>query len=211
MPPTKRCRSCGRAPVRVMLRPHRTNPNQRRLSMHIRRTFTITGIAAAALLLSACQSAMKAPAAATPAPAAAPAAAAPPPAWQQGRTAEQASSKLAPLAGKLVATPAADIPLASFKLPPGFKAEVWATGMPGVRAMARGARRQDLRRHARHRPRVRGHRRRRAAHEPRGGGQADAAGRRGGGAQRRAVRDGDRQGAALRRHRGEPDAWRRWT
>ena len=38
----------------------------------------------------------------------------------------------------MTATPVADIPIASFKLPPGFKAEVWASGMPGARAMARG-------------------------------------------------------------------------
>ncbi len=73
-----------------------------------------------------------------PAAAAAPAPAAAPPAWQQGRRPEQASSTLAPLPGKLTATPASEIPLASYKLPPGFKAEVWATGMPGARAMTRG-------------------------------------------------------------------------
>ncbi len=38
----------------------------------------------------------------------------------------------------MTATPASDIPVANFKLPPGFKAEVWATGIPGGRAMARG-------------------------------------------------------------------------
>ena len=100
----------------------------------------ITLAAAASLSLIACQStstttpAPVAPAAAAPAAAAA----APPPAWQQGRTSDQAASKLAPHAGRLTATPATEIPLSSFKLPPGFKAEVWATGMPGARAMARG-------------------------------------------------------------------------
>lgn len=83
------------------------------------------------------------PQATAPAPAAAPAAspaaaAAPPPAWQQGRSADQANSRLAPLAGRMTATPANEIPVASFKLPPGFKAEIWAAGMPGARAMARG-------------------------------------------------------------------------
>ena len=72
-----------------------------------------------------------------PAPAAA-APAAPPPAWQQGRTADQAGSKLAPHAGRLTATPASELPIDKLKLPPGFKAEVWATGIPGGRAMARG-------------------------------------------------------------------------
>jgi glucose/arabinose dehydrogenase len=90
---------------------------------------------AAALMLAACQSPPATPTAAAPAPAAAPAA--PAPAWQQGRLPSQAGSTLAPVAGKLTVTPASDIPLASFKLPPGFKAEIWATGMPGARAMAR--------------------------------------------------------------------------
>jgi glucose/arabinose dehydrogenase len=81
-------------------------------------------------LLSACQTA-------PPAAPAAPAAAAAPPAWQQGRTPAQASSTLAPVAGKLTVTPASEIPIQNFKLPPGFKAEIWATGMPGARAMAR--------------------------------------------------------------------------
>lgn len=93
-----------------------------------------TTLALATLSLAGCQS-MNPPAAA-PAVAAAPAAAAAP-AWQQGRTPDQAGSTLAPVAGKLTATPASEIPLASFKLPPGFKAEIWATGMPGARAMAR--------------------------------------------------------------------------
>ncbi len=74
-------------------------------------------------------------ASAAPAPAAA--AAAPAPAWQQGRPADLATSKLAPHAGKLTATPISDIPLNNLKLPPGFKAEIWSHGTPGVRAMAR--------------------------------------------------------------------------
>ena len=64
--------------------------------------------------------------------------AAPPPAWKQGMNADMANSTLAPLAGKLTATPAADIPLNKLKLPPGFKAEIWSTGTPGIRAMSRG-------------------------------------------------------------------------
>ena len=97
--------------------------------------FARTLLAAAAVLsLAACQSMRP-----TAAPVAAAAAAAPPPVWQQGRGAEQASSRLAPVAGKLTATPPSEIPLASYKLPPGFKAEIWASGMPGARAMVRGA------------------------------------------------------------------------
>ena len=62
----------------------------------------------------------------------------PPPAWQQGRQADMADSKLAPHAGKLTATPASAIPVQNLQLPPGFKAEIWSTGTPGNRAMARG-------------------------------------------------------------------------
>ena len=86
------------------------------------------------VVLSGCQST----APKTVAPVAAAPAAAPPPAWQQGRTAAQATSPLAPLAGKLTVTPAADIQLSKLKLPPGFKIELWSTGTPGVRAMSRG-------------------------------------------------------------------------
>ena len=102
-------------------------------------------IAASLLGLAACQSATTTsskpatPAPATPAaPAAAAAPAAPAPAWQQGRSADQATSKLAPHPGRNTVTPVSEIPIDKFKLPPGFKAEIWASGMPGARAMARG-------------------------------------------------------------------------
>ncbi len=71
----------------------------------------------------------------TAAPAAAPA---PPPAWKQGMPESMAKSTLAPLPGKLVATKAADVPIDKIKLPPGFKVEVWADGIPGGRAIAEG-------------------------------------------------------------------------
>ncbi len=82
-----------------------------------------------------------APAAAKPAPAtAAPAAkpAAPPPAWQQGRPAALANSTLAPVAGRMTATPPTEIAVDKLQVPPGFKVELWAHGMPGARAMVRG-------------------------------------------------------------------------
>ncbi len=59
------------------------------------------------------------------------------PAWQQGRSAALASSTLSPVPGKMTATPPTDIPLDRLKLPAGFKVELWAHGMPGVRAMSR--------------------------------------------------------------------------
>jgi len=52
--------------------------------------------------------------------------------------ASMASSTLAPLAGKMTVTPADQIPINRIKLPPGFKVEIWATGLPGGRAMAMG-------------------------------------------------------------------------
>lgn len=59
------------------------------------------------------------------------------PAWQQGRAQDLAASPLAPHAARLTAVPAAEIPLNTLKLPPGFKIELWASGMPGIRAMSR--------------------------------------------------------------------------
>jgi len=59
-----------------------------------------------------------------------------PPAWHQGKPPAQAESKLAPHAGKMTETPASEIPIDKLKLPAGFKAEIWASGMPGGRAMA---------------------------------------------------------------------------
>lgn len=78
-------------------------------------------------------------AAAQPAPAAAPAPAPQPQAWQQGRPASMADSRLAPLPGKNTVTAATDIPLDKLSLPPGFKIEIWSTGTPGIRAISRGA------------------------------------------------------------------------
>ena len=72
------------------------------------------------------------------APAAAVKPAAPPPAWQQGRSAALANSTLAPVAGRMTATPPSDIAIDKLQVPPGFKIELWAHGMPGARAMVRG-------------------------------------------------------------------------
>ena len=64
--------------------------------------------------------------------------AAPPPAWKQGMSDKMKDSKLAPNAGKNTETPASEIPMDKLNVPKGFKVELWATGMPGGRAMARG-------------------------------------------------------------------------
>ncbi|MFC3127354.1 PQQ-dependent sugar dehydrogenase [Pseudoroseomonas globiformis] len=61
-----------------------------------------------------------------------------PPAWAQGRTGAQANSPLAPHAPRLTATPVERIPVNNIRLPEGFRAELWASGMPGARMMTRG-------------------------------------------------------------------------
>lgn len=63
------------------------------------------------------------------------AAPAPVPGWAVGRP---AGSTLAPHAPKLTATPLADVPVGAIRVPPGFKVEVYAHGMPGARMMAEG-------------------------------------------------------------------------
>ncbi len=128
----------------------------------------------------------------------------PPPAWHQGKPPAMADSKLAPLAGRKTETPASEIPIDKLKLPKGFKAEIWATGLPGGRAMALGDDGQEVYVGTRGIGRVyevtdEGDKRTRA----RGGRQADAALRRRH-AERLALRVRDRQGAALRRHREQP-------
>ena len=65
-------------------------------------------------------------------------AAAPQPAWKQGIETGRQAPTLAPNAGKLTVTAPADIPIDRIKLPPGFKVEIWASGLPGGRAMAQG-------------------------------------------------------------------------
>ena len=62
------------------------------------------------------------------------------PGWKQGMSDAQASSPLAPHAAKMTVTPESEIPVSSLKAPPGFKVEIWASGMPGVRHMTRGDR-----------------------------------------------------------------------
>lgn len=64
--------------------------------------------------------------------------AAAPPAWQQGKSDKFKDSKLAPNPGRNTETPAGEIAMDKLKVPQGFKIELWATGIPGGRAMVRG-------------------------------------------------------------------------
>ncbi len=68
-----------------------------------------------------------------PAPAAAPAGV--PPTWAQGRTAEGMNPALVPNPSPLVAKPVNEILIDKLKVPPGFKIELWASGMPNARSM----------------------------------------------------------------------------
>ena len=62
----------------------------------------------------------------------------PAPAWQQGRSAEQAASTLHPFAPILTGRAASELPLDKLKVPPGFKVEVYAEGIPEARSLALG-------------------------------------------------------------------------
>jgi glucose/arabinose dehydrogenase len=61
-----------------------------------------------------------------------------PPIWKQGQSPEDADSKLAPFAAKSTVTAPSEIPVDKIVVPKGFKVELWAHGLPGGRAMARG-------------------------------------------------------------------------
>ncbi len=60
---------------------------------------------------------------------------APVPGWAIGRP---EGSTLAPHAPRLTVTPRDQVPVGAIRLPPGFQAEIYAHGIPGVRAMAEG-------------------------------------------------------------------------
>ena len=62
----------------------------------------------------------------------------PPPAYKQGMPLEMKDSTLAPHTPSLTAKPGKEIPLARTKLPPGFKVELWAEGLPNARSLTLG-------------------------------------------------------------------------
>jgi glucose/arabinose dehydrogenase len=61
-----------------------------------------------------------------------------PPSWKQGQPSSMAESKLAPIPQPPAPTPAAEIPVDKLKAPPGFKVELWASGLHNARAMTWG-------------------------------------------------------------------------
>ena len=58
--------------------------------------------------------------------------------WAQGRPKAAATSKLAPVPPFPIPTPADKLPISKIKLPPGFKAEVWASNILDARGMRQG-------------------------------------------------------------------------
>jgi glucose/arabinose dehydrogenase len=91
-----------------------------------------------------------APAASAAAPAAAPVAQAPTlgahepqaagkPSWMEGMTPEQATSPLHPNVPNMLGHPASEIQVDKFKVPTGFKIELWAGDLQEARSMVLGA------------------------------------------------------------------------
>src|SRR5499433_3043078 len=62
----------------------------------------------------------------------------PPPPWKQGQPSTLADSTLAPIAQPPAPTPAGEIPVDKIKVPPGFKASLWAHGINNARVMTWG-------------------------------------------------------------------------
>jgi glucose/arabinose dehydrogenase len=60
------------------------------------------------------------------------------PGWAKGRPKSDAAMKMAPVPPFPVPTPADQLPVKNFKLPPGFKAEVWASGVLDARGLRQG-------------------------------------------------------------------------
>lgn len=58
-----------------------------------------------------------------------------PPTWAQGRTPDGMNPALVPNPSPLVAKPVNEILVDKLKVPPGFKIELWASGMPNARSM----------------------------------------------------------------------------
>src|SRR5262249_4399958 len=61
-----------------------------------------------------------------------------PPPWQQGRSPEMVNSPLAPHTPPPAPKAASEIPINSIKVPAGFKAELWASGIDNARSMTWG-------------------------------------------------------------------------
>jgi len=60
------------------------------------------------------------------------------PFWAKGRPKTEAALKMAPIPAPPIPTPADKLPINKIKLPAGFKAEVWASGILDARGMRQG-------------------------------------------------------------------------
>lgn len=60
------------------------------------------------------------------------------PFWAKGRPKTDTAMKMAPVPAFPIATPADKLPVAKIKLPPGFKAEVWASDVLDARGLRQG-------------------------------------------------------------------------
>jgi glucose/arabinose dehydrogenase len=60
------------------------------------------------------------------------------PFWAKGRPAGDITGKMAPVAAFPIATPADKLPISKMVLPPGFKAEVWASNILDARSLRQG-------------------------------------------------------------------------
>ncbi len=61
------------------------------------------------------------------------------PGWAKGRPKTETALRMAPVAAFPIPTAADQLPVAKFKLPPGFKVETWASGVLDARALRQGA------------------------------------------------------------------------
>jgi glucose/arabinose dehydrogenase len=62
------------------------------------------------------------------------------PFWAKGRPKSDTAMKMAPVPAYPIPTEASKLPVAKMKLPPGFKAEVWASGIHDARGLREGDR-----------------------------------------------------------------------
>ncbi|HVO06751.1 MAG TPA: PQQ-dependent sugar dehydrogenase [Burkholderiaceae bacterium] len=60
------------------------------------------------------------------------------PGWAKGRPKTETAMKMAPVPAFPIPTPADQLPVKKFKLPPGFKVEVWASGVLDARSLRQG-------------------------------------------------------------------------
>jgi glucose/arabinose dehydrogenase len=61
------------------------------------------------------------------------------PSWREGMTPEQKNSRLHPNIANMLGHPSSEIPIARFKVPAGFKIQLWAGDLQEARSMTLGA------------------------------------------------------------------------